>query len=372
MPRQSSALEEHARDLLVHFLESNCRRPLATLLGLVFSGKVPQPLLDLPALEIHTEYPSIGRSRVDILIKNRQCLLCLEVKVDAVEQVGQYLKYQEYFANHGYTVYVAGLVNRFKRFGSRNNNEPFLEHLQIPRILWFELLGAFQSEFAHLPAFKTFRSDLRRLHSGIGAHIRAEPSASAVEQDCSVLACDTRALSDFFNALRVRFPKWDGKCAKYGNAPYSLYLGNPQWGPLFNERCCRRIVVGFNNGRKCQRLAEPYFALAIMLWDRTWFSEKGWFLEHRVQIAGHFQKLGFEVIRNDGSHRNTPWPPPFQDTSSLHFANAFWEEHFSLPEAEYRRLGWKKSLARLEQEIRKIAKMIDLLSPILSRHPRAS
>jgi hypothetical protein len=51
-------------------------------------------------------------------------------------------------------------------------------------------------------------------------------------------------------------------------------LGKPEWNTLFQEDSCRPIVLGFNNGRKSQLHSEPYFAPGIMLWDRTWFSNK--------------------------------------------------------------------------------------------------
>jgi hypothetical protein len=70
----------------------------------------------------------------------------IEVKVDAVEQIGQCIKYRDYFVGQGYTAHAAGLITRMKTPGCRNDNEPFFEFLGIPRILWSELLLTFEAK----------------------------------------------------------------------------------------------------------------------------------------------------------------------------------------------------------------------------------
>jgi hypothetical protein len=368
-PRKSSSTEEKARDILLDFLKCSDHRPLAVFLQLIFDGKTPKGFLDLSAIDVRSEYEAIGCSRVDLAFRCEKTILCLEIKVDAQEQLGQYVKYRDYFRHEGFDVHIAGLVNRFKRPGCKNDNDPFFKSLAIPRFLWSELLAVFQRRLGSTPIFQEFRQSLQQLDQNIGAYARDSSPASGAAADCSFLASDTGVLLRFYEELSLRFTGWEAVPSKYGNAPYSLYLGKPDWGPLFRESSCRRIALGFNNGRKCQIHSEPYFAPGIMLWDRTWFYNLDWFLNHRVPIANHFRTLGFEIIRNQSAHRNTPWTPPYKEINSLFFANAFWEKHFSLTRSEYCRIGWARSLDLLELEIRKLADMIDSLGPQLETNP---
>jgi hypothetical protein len=170
-------------------------------------------------------------------------------------------------------------------------------------------------------------------------------------------------LVGFYRDLSSRLVGWDAVPNKYGNAPYELHLGLQKWADLFQESSSRRIVVGLNQPRKVKLHHEPYFALGIMLWNRSWFANESWFLKNRKNIAAHFQDAGFQIVRNEGSswHRNSDWLPPYEDVRGLKYANAFGEHSFSLVESDYSRLGWEKSLQILEKEIYRIGAVIDKL-----------
>jgi hypothetical protein len=91
MFRQSASTEEKARDLLLNFLNCLNRRPLRLLLELIFHKKIPTEFKDVSKLQVDKEVVCIGNSRVDLLIEHKNCVLCIEVKVDAVEQLEQEL-----------------------------------------------------------------------------------------------------------------------------------------------------------------------------------------------------------------------------------------------------------------------------------------
>jgi hypothetical protein len=365
MFRQSASIEEKARDLLLNFLNCLNRRPLRLLLELIFHRKIPTEFKDVSKLQLEKEVICIGNSRVDLLIKHKNCVLGIEVKVDAVEQLGQYLKYRDHFASTGKTVYVAGIINRFKKAGVKNDNEPFFDFLKIPRILWSEILTKFSDEFSNEKEFKQFRSDLLCLHSEIGAFNRPMiMPETAIQKNCDHLGSDNKKLIGFYRDLSSRLVGWYAVPNKYGNAPYELHLGLKKWAGLFQESSNRRIVVGLNQPRKGKLHDEPYFALGIMLWNRSWFANEPWFLKNRKDIAAHFQSAGFQIVRNEGSswHRNSNWLPPYQDVGGLKYVNAFWEHRFSLVESDYCRFGWEKSLQVLEKEIHRVGNAIDALT----------
>ncbi|HEY1662937.1 MAG TPA: PD-(D/E)XK nuclease family protein [Verrucomicrobiae bacterium] len=360
MSRKSSAVEERARDLLAHFLQSIDRRPLDSLLRLIFQKNTPTEFRGIYDLEITSEVRCFGGSRADLVISSAKAILCIEVKVDAIEQVGQYIKYGDFFRSQRESVYVVGLVNRFKRANCRNDNEPFLQHLGIRRILWSELLAHFTREFGNILKFKQFVSSLKDLNSSIGTYIRPISQQRTIPQDCHALSENNSVLVSFYNDLQKRLLKWDGTLSKYGNAPYELHLGKASWASLFNELSCRRIVVGLNQPGVGKLHEQPYFSLCVMLWNRTWFVNNSWFELHRFNVAAHFKQLGYQVVRNGGSswHRNQDWNSPYP-IQGIKFANAFWERKFSLTESECCRIGWSKALDRLEKEIHKLESHVD-------------
>ena len=364
MPRKSSSTEEKARDLLLSFLESLNRRPLELLFETIFEGKTPADLKDVSKITIQKEVVCIGKSRVDLLFSNKKTVLCIEVKVDAVEQLGQYLKYGDFFISQGKSTFVAGLINQFKGTGGKNNSEPFFEFLKIPRILWFELLAKFSSELSMTKEFKQFKHDLLLLNPEIGKFERPQINYKADHpKDCDLLASKNEVLVKFYRDLNNRFIGWSSAPNKYGNAPYELHLGQTSWANLFCESSGRRIVVGLNQLREGKIHDEPYFALSVMLWNRSWFANESWFLKNRKNVAAYFEDVGFKIVRNEGSswHRNSNWLPPYETVHGLKFVNAFGEHHFSLVESDYRRIGWEKSLQILEKEVRRIGAVIDRL-----------
>lgn len=372
MPRKSCLPEEEVRDCLVDFLQSLERRPLLCLLQLLFPQGIPPGLSSYTSMQIETEHPTIGKSRADIVVIQQKTVLVLEVKVDACEQLGQYIKYQDFFRHKGYTVHQAGLIDHFPLPGSPKDNEPFFQWLGFPRVLWSELLLAFRNKFANTREFRQFEFVLMRAAPQIGKYQRP-PTASLLPlaKRMESLSSDNRVLVLFFRELAARFQGWDTIPMQYGNAPYSLHLGKPSWAKLFKEASCRRIVLGFNNRRKNQPHPEPHFGPCIMLWDASWFFHRDQFISKRLAIAGHFASLAFDIIRNvPGTwHKRAVWEHPYSDIAGLHYANAESQSPFRITETDYNAIGWEETLLRLEAEIRRLARTIDALEPKLLRGP---
>src|SRR5438309_664173 len=109
MPRKSTSIEERARDALYDFLLVLDRRPLAKFVRLYFPGGTPPELARSKDLTVEMEVSTNLESRADLVISNCKTLLFVEVKVDAVEKLGQYSKYKQYFEAKGYSVTAGGL-----------------------------------------------------------------------------------------------------------------------------------------------------------------------------------------------------------------------------------------------------------------------
>ena len=185
MSRKSSSIEERVRDLLIGFLTSSERKPLSTFINMFFDGNVPASFKKAMHIKIDTETPTNLAARADIVFFTGKTVLCIEVKVNAAEQVGQYRKYQDHFENLGYKTYVMGLINRIKKSRIKNN-EPFLHNTR--RILWSELLSFMQKEFGKTPAFLEFMINLQNLDPYIGSYHRAKALIPNLEQNVEQLS----------------------------------------------------------------------------------------------------------------------------------------------------------------------------------------
>jgi hypothetical protein len=203
--RKSISVEERARDTLYDFLLALHRRPLAQFLKLYFSDGVPKPLAEVADLKVNTEVPTNLGSRVDLLITGDGALLFVEVKVDAVEQVGQYEKYKHYFeSGGGYTVYAGGLVNRLRKPGKKDN-APFVAALGVRRVYWSQVLSTLETEFGNTREFALFRSRLMSISPHIGTYSSDDTiQTERVERDPGLLVNRNDILCSFYSDLRPR------------------------------------------------------------------------------------------------------------------------------------------------------------------------
>ena len=355
MKRKSSSDEEKARDLLYEFLISRDRAPLKSFLGL-YSAKRLLRNGDLGRLFVETEVPTNLGSRADLVVASAIDLLFVEVKIDAVEQVGQYEKYKDFFERQGYVVSAGGLVER-TRNGRSKDNIAFLNELGVRRITWTELLAAFREEFDETEEFKEFVANLRQLGPTLGSKAAAaSPRAITINKACCDIATNNDVLAEFYKELAGRLAPMKGKLWQYGNSPYCLAFGKSAWGTIFQEKWFLRAFICCQN----KVVSDPAFGFGVMLWNRTWTKNKVWFERNRREIAEYFSRRGFDVGRNAGSswHRREVWQPPY-DTKGLKYANAAWPPRISLCMCTEDSRSWNDLLSVSAQKCNELARIVD-------------
>jgi hypothetical protein len=358
MKRKSSSEEEKARDLLYEFFISRRRAPLQSFLRLYSAERLLRNG-GVERLLVQTEVPANLGSRADLVVANDSDLLFVEVKIDAVEKVGQYEKYKHFFERQGYVVIAGGLVERTRTARSKDNIA-FLDALGVRRLTWSELLGALQDEFGQTEEFKQFIANLRQVRSTIGS----KPSvvvdrAATASKDRSDIAASNHALADFYKELVGLLSPMEGRLWQYGNPPYCLAFGKPSWGTMFQESWFQRAFIC------CEKKipSEPAFVFGVMLWNRTWTKNKIWFEQHRNAIAEYFACRGFDVGRNTGSswHRREAWLPPY-DTKGLKYANALWSARIPLTTCGHAPMPWNDLLATSARKCKELARILDELN----------
>jgi hypothetical protein len=355
MKRKSTSEEEKARDLLYDFLISRDRAPLKSFLtlysavGLLRNG-------ELGLLRVETEVPTNLGSRADLVVASATELLFVEVKIDAVEQVGQYEKYKHFFERQGYVVTAGGLVERTRNARSKDNIA-FLNELGVRRLTWSELLAAFRGEFEETKEFKQFVANLRQVRPTLGSTVAGvSQSAVTIDKSCSDIAINNDVLAQFYKELAGWLAPMEGKLWQYGNSPYCLAFGKPSWGTTFQESWFLRAFICCQN----KDASEAAFGFGVMLWNRTWTKNKAWFERNRSQIVEYFSRRGFDVGRNAGSswHRREVWQPAY-DTKGLKYANASWSPRISLRTCARDLKSWNDLLSVSAQKCKELARIID-------------
>lgn len=355
MPRKSSSVEERARDALCEFIASMQQQPLHTFLTLYFPRRLPPAFGDTARLRVQTEVVTNLGSRADIVIARNQTLLFVEVKVEAVEQVGQYEKYKHYFESQGYTVTAGGLINRV-RSARTKDNRAFLETLGVVRVFWSEALKAFATQFGETEEFQRFRSKLVTISAAIGSRTRL-PRVQATRgiKDPQRLYRSNEVLCRFYSELLCGVAPMEGVVWQSGNSPYCLMFGRRSWREKFHEQWFYRVFccLGKND------LADPQFGFSVMLWNRTWTKNQEWFRQHRAELASYFASRGFDIGRNEGSswHERTSWRPPYE-TRGLRYCNAFWDRRLRLNENSGA-TDWNALLARVTLHCGELARIVE-------------
>lgn len=355
MKRKSSSDEEKARDLLCDFLISRERAPLRSFLTLYSAERLLRPG-KIGLLRVETEVPTNLGSRADLVVASATHLLFVEVKIDAVEQVGQYEKYKHFFEREGYVVSVGGLVERTRDARSKYNIA-FLNELGVRRLTWSELLAAFRAEFEETNEFKQFVANLRQVRPALGSiAVGSSQPAVTTTKACSDIATNNDVLAEFYKELLAWLAPMEGKLWQYGNSPYCLAFGKPAWGTTFQESWFLRALICCQN----KVASDPAFGFGIMLWNRTWTKNKVWFERNRTEIAEYFSRKGFNVGRNAGSswHRREVWQPPY-DTKGLKYANASWPLRISLKTYTDDPKSWTDLLSAAAQKCKELTRIID-------------
>jgi hypothetical protein len=355
MKRKSTSDEENARDLLCHFLVTCKRAPLRVLLEL-YSAHALLKHAKLDQLLVETEVPTNLRSRADLVVASATHLLFVDVKIDAVEQVGQYEKYKHSFETEGYVVTAGGLVERTRSARSKDN-VAFLNELGVRRPSWSQLLDAFQQEFGETDEFKRLLRDLRKIRPTLGSGAAESAARSPMaSKNSSLISADNNTLAEFYKELLGLVSPMAGKLWQYGNSPYCLAFGKPSWGITFRESWFLRAFIC------CQKNepSEPAFGFGVMLWNRTWTKNKKWFERHKSDIAQYFSRRGFDVGRNVGAswHSREAWLPPY-DSKRLKYANAFWSPRLRLTTCDHVPVAWNDLLSASAEKCEELARIID-------------
>lgn len=366
---QSNLTETSARDALHNFLLSCNRKPLKIFLKFFLGDNYRTSFPDLENLELPTEdsahtFQTGGKTsltaRTDLVIKNNQHLLAVEIKVNAEESLHQYDKYQAAYEERGYKTKVVGLINRIKTQARIKDHEPFLK--KYKRVLWSELVEEFERHMKQAPEFIDFKNELKALDSNIAIPKRPL-TASIPTKSVDLLGEKTAALHEFYEDFARLLPNFKVKPFQAGSTGYELHLGKSEWAQAFQEPLIYRISLALNpHSRQIERLhQEPYFAFCVLLWHRSNFKNLDSFLKHGPILAKHLHRCGFEIVRNKQGWKNgnTSWEPPFIPDSKMCFANAFWEKRFSLPRSQYVEMSWTELLQILKNEFQKLVLMMD-------------
>lgn len=356
MSRISSSVEERARDVLVTFLLTLDRKPLGAFLDLYSPAGLQSESSHLGPLSVMTEVPTNLGSRSDLVICNDSALLFVEVKVDAVEQVGQYEKYKRYFEREGYVVTAGGLIARDRR-SNRKDNAAFLEALGVRRLRWSRILRVFENAFENTPAFREFRQRLSSLSPLLAVQDETSlPVTSTATRDASLLKSRNDVVCMFYHELLERLRPLEGTVWQYGNSPYCLAFGHPYWARKFGEDWFHRAFICLQK----KDAAHPCFTFGVMIWNRSWTKNEAWFRERRGDLARYFVKCGFDVGRNEGSswHRRVSWFQPY-DINGLKYANANWTPRVELSAFGKSSADWDRLLTTSANYCMGLAKIID-------------
>ncbi|MDB6058798.1 MAG: hypothetical protein JWO95_2642 [Verrucomicrobiales bacterium] len=332
MSRISDSKEEKARDALCSFFDELQREPLREFISLFFPDGVPKTLSQTSHLEVLTEVETNLGSRVDILIRAGTTLMFIEVKVDAVEQVGQYEKYKHFFERQGYSVFAAGLINRNKRALSKDN-DAFLESIKVKRVYWSQVLNRFEKALGPTKEYKRFRNQLENLDPQIGGYSApCEAAAVQKQKDPVLLPSSNHIVCEFFGDVLKKLRAMEGSVWQHGNSPYCLKIGKPEWRKKFEEPWCERLFVSVNKPIN----ESAHVGFAVMLWNRSWSKNVEAFSAHRCSLLNYFKRLGFDVGRNVGSgwHKRTRWDSPYE-MDGLKYSNAFWTHRVSLGQKKW-------------------------------------
>lgn len=362
MPRKSSSPEEKARDVLYGFLLLLNRAPLKRFLKLYWPDGIPTAFVKLDKLEVRTEVETNLGSRVDLMIASQAALLFVEVKIDAVEQLGQYEKYRHFFESQGYIVTAGGLINRIRKARTKDN-ATFLDALGVKRVSWFDVLDGFGKQFAKTEEFKRFQAALFAINPSIGAtRLPGGRNVAFTERTPALLAVRNDIVCHFYADLLPQLTPMEGTVWQYGNSPYCLAFGKAHWREIFKEDWFHRAFVS------CERSDSGMqrFKFGVMLWNRTWTKNAEWFLKHRKQLVDYFTRAGFNVGRNAGSswHRRTAWIPPY-DAKGLKYVNASWNREISINGREEAQNEWNSLLARCHKYCNELARVVDELTSVI-------